>query len=283
MRTYIVRPGDTFGGIAWKQGVSVATLKGLNPQIKNINWIFVGQVIYLPKLAAPIPVPVVPKPVVTQPVPMPPVIPGFSGIMPSQLMAMIPTMTSLRAGELVGPLNQTMQEFLINTPARRAAFLAQCAHESGGFRSLIENLNYSAQGLMTTWPQRFPFQIAALYARQPEKIANRAYGNRLGNGDEASGDGWRYRGRGVIQLTGKNNYQACGAALKLDLVKSPELVEQLLHACRTAGWFWSSRNLNVLADAGDFVGITKGINGGLNGLEDRKRYWAAAKKVAGIV
>jgi len=168
------------------------------------------------------------------------------------------------------PLNATFDRFDINTPERQAAFLGQCGHESAGFKTLQENLNYSAEGLQKTWPKRFPaLADAEPYARQPEKIANKVYAGRNGNGDEASGDGWRYRGRGCIQLTGKANYSAAGDALDVDLLADPDIVATSQYAALTAGWFWSIHDLNPLADARDDLAITKKINGGTNGLDDR--------------
>ena len=168
------------------------------------------------------------------------------------------------------PLNATFDRFAINTPQRMAAFIGQCGHESAGFRTLNENLNYSAQGLRNTWPKRFPDDATAnAYARQPEKIANKVYADRMGNGNEASGEGWRYHGRGLIQLTGKANYQAAGTALGVDLVSSPDQVAAPEYAALTAGWFWDSHKLNALADKQDNTGITKAINGGTLGLDDR--------------
>ena len=153
-----------------------------------------------------------------------------------------------------------------------AAFIGQCSHESGGFRTLNENLNYSAQGLRNTWPSRFPDDATAnAYARQPEKIANKVYGGRMGNGPEASGDGWRYHGRGLIQLTGKANYQAAGAALGVDLVANPDLAATPKYAALTAGWYWDTHKLNALADKQDNTAITKAINGSTLGLIDRQR------------
>lgn len=183
-------------------------------------------------------------------------------------------------GERFAPLlTAAMEEFDIDTRARRAAFLAQIAHESAELRNVEENLNYSASGLMRVWPARFPADIAQAYARQPEKIANRAYANRLGNGDEASGDGWRFRGSGLIQLTGKSNQ--LGAALYFD--RDPESIGDWLRsdegACRSAAWFWRGRDLNPLADGGQFVLITKKINGGIAGLADRQAYYQRAKEV----
>jgi putative chitinase len=256
MASYIVRPGDTLSVIATRNGVTLRELVQANPQITNINLIRIGQVITIPSRATVVP-----------------------NVTPTQLQAIVPTLSASRATELCVPLVATFQEFGLSTVARRAAFIAQAAHESTGFSTFIENLNYSAGALNRVWPSRFPLAIAAQYARQPERIANRAYANRIGNGDEASGDGWRYRGRGVFQLTGKANYAACGAALRLDLIGHPELLEQPMNAFRSAGWFWNSKVLSPLADMGAFNEITRRINGGYNGLADRLRYWEAAKRV----
>lgn len=171
-------------------------------------------------------------------------------------------------------LTDAMPQWGITTRPRAEMFLAQCAHESAGFTRFVENLNYSAQGLMRTWPNRFPtFEVAAQYERQPEKIANFVYANRLGNGNEASGDGWKYRGRGAIQLTGHNNYTAAGAAIRYPLGRYPQDLEQPQFGAPAACWFWKSRGLNELADEGDFEGITRRINGGLVGLTDRIAWW----------
>lgn len=180
-------------------------------------------------------------------------------------------------------LNDAAGKFAIETPLRAAAFIAQTAHESAEYSRFIENLNYSAQGLLNTWPKKFTAERAAAYARQPDRIASYVYAGRMGNGDEASGDGWRYRGRGVIQITGKALYQACGSGLGVDLVASPELLEQPPFAFLSAAWFWGSRKLNDLADRDDFVAITKVINGGTNGLEDRQAYYELAKAALGII
>jgi putative chitinase len=208
---------------------------------------------------------------------------GYQAITAAQLCSIVPSVPVSKANEFADALNNAMREFSINTPLRQCAFIAQTAHESMGYTAFLENLNYSANALIATWPLRFTKEIAASYARQPQKIANRAYANRIGNGDEASGDGWKYRGRGIIQITGKDNYKACGKVLNLDLVSSPELLEQTLNAFRSGTWFWNSRNLNPLADRDDFTAITKAINGGLNGLADRLKYYARAKSVIGVV
>ena len=184
------------------------------------------------------------------------------------------------------------QEFNINTPQRIAGFLSQCAHESGGFERLQENLNYSADGMAGIWPKRFavlgpdgkpvkkdgknqPNKFALGLHRKPEMIANVVYAARMGNGPIESGDGWKYRGRGLKQLTGKTNYTKCGEGLGIDLVSKPDLLLQPQYAVLSAVWFWVENKCGPLADADDFVGLTKRINGGTIGLEDRtKRYRA---------
>ena len=142
------------------------------------------------------------------------------------------------------PLLVTFAKFEINTPLRQAAFVGQCAHESNNFHTLEENLHYSANGLIKTWPSRFNFDNVAKYENQPEKIANKVYAGRMGNGDEESGDGWKYRGRGLIQLTGHDNYKACGEALDEDLLSNPDLVSTPRFAALSAGWFWDKNHLN---------------------------------------
>jgi putative chitinase len=172
-------------------------------------------------------------------------------------------------GKWFEPLQETFEKYQINTPKRQACFIGQCMHESGGFKHLKENLNYSAKALMNTWPSRFPdADIAEKYARQPEMIANKVYGGRMGNTED--GDGAKYIGRGLIQLTGKDNYMAFGEAIGEDLVANPQLVEQPRYAALSAGWFWNKRGLNALADAMDIETLTKRINGGNIGIDDRK-------------
>jgi putative chitinase len=169
---------------------------------------------------------------------------------------------------------------------RLAHFLAQIIHESGNFAYSEENLNYSVEGLLTIFSKYFDNRaLAEQYARKPEKIANRVYANRMGNGDEASGDGWNYRGRGLIQLTGKNNYKACGDALGLDLVNKPVLlsmdVENSVNAensVKAACWYWRSRGINTFADKDDIAAVTKLVNGGMNGIADRIKILQRAKK-----
>jgi putative chitinase len=163
---------------------------------------------------------------------------------------------------------------------RAAAFLAQVAHESGGFNFVKENLNYSAKGLMGTFKKYFPTEaLAKEYERKPEKIANRVYGNRMGNGDEASGDGYKFCGRGLIQLTGKQNYTKFANDLGISVDETVKYLETPEGAVSSAGWFWDTNNLNSYCDKDDFIGLTKRINGGTIGLEDRKHHYELALKL----
>jgi len=179
-------------------------------------------------------------------------------------------------------LSKVLPEYDITTPQRVAAFIAQCAHESGGFKALKENLNYQAASLCRVWPRLFPtIEIANQYAHKPEMIANRAYGNRMGNGDEASGDGYRYCGRGLIQLTGKDNYTAFAESIETPIEELPEYLSTFEGAVQSAAYFWSENNLNQYADSGDILTMTKRINGGTLGIEDRKKHYAHALHVLG--
>lgn len=179
------------------------------------------------------------------------------------------------------PLNTSLSVFEINNTKRIAAFIAQCAHESGGFSVLEENLNYKATTLTRLWPQRFPVSVVDQYVNRPQAIANKAYGGRMGNGNESSGDGFKYRGRGLIQLTGKDNYKACSLSLCKDdtLLKNPDLLLQPEMAVKSAGWFWTKNKLNQFADTGDIENLTKKINGGTIGLEDRIKHYNHAIEV----
>ena len=180
-------------------------------------------------------------------------------------------------------LEKALPDYDINTPRRVAAFLAQCAHESGNFKFLVENLNYKAESLCRVWPRHFPnMEIANQYARKPEKIANRAYANRMGNGPEESGDGWKYAGKGLIQLTGKANYQAFAESIETPLEEIPEFLGTFEGAVQSACWFWESNNLNQWADAGDILTLTKRINGGTIGLDDRIKHYNHALHVLGV-
>ena len=211
---------------------------------------------------------------------------------------MTPTLADLQAAKIKHPekwidaIVATCQEFEINTPQRVAAFLAQTSHESGGYTMLSENLNYRAATLAACWPNRFavlgadkkpikengklvPTAVANAIAGKPELIANLVYSSRMGNGPAESGDGWKHRGMGVKQLTGKDNHKRCGDYLGVDLVANPELLLTPELAVRSAGWFWKTNNLSVFADAGDIKGMTKKINGGYIGLEARQALYDA--------
>jgi putative chitinase len=179
-------------------------------------------------------------------------------------------------------LHEILPAYDINTPERVAAFMAQCAHESGYFRFLKENLNYRAESLMRTWPRHFPtMEIAKQYERKPEKIANRAYANRMGNGDEASGDGWRYLGRGLIQLTGKENYSWFAASIETPVEEMPEYLQTFEGAVQSACWFWDQNGLNKFADSRDIVTMSRRINGGTIGMEDRVQKYEKYLKIVG--
>jgi putative chitinase len=207
--------------------------------------------------------------VVTEPVASAPIAPvgglkldKLRGHIPDAVIAMIP---------------DTAAKFQINTPLRLAHFLAQCGHESGGFRVTQENLNYSAKGLAGIFKKYFPTEAAATpYARQPQKIANKVYANRMSNGSEASGDGYKFRGRGYIQLTGRDNYTQFGKAIGEDIASNPDKVSSQ-YALLSAAWFWSKNGLNKLADGGStdttVTSITKRVNGGTIGLADRIKHF----------
>lgn len=185
------------------------------------------------------------------------------------------------------PLRDTCARFEIDTPKRLAAFFAQVGHESAGLSRTVENLNYSAQGLLRTWPSRFDAKTAEAFARKPVAIAGKVYDGRMGN--TAPGDGWRYRGRGLIQITGKIGYEAVTELLMglrppdavPDFVLQPEMLESPQWAAMSAGAYWEDHELNALADSGDMQKMTRIINGGLNGIEDRKARYARALRVLG--
>jgi len=177
-------------------------------------------------------------------------------------------------------LSNVLPEYEINTPQRVAAFIAQCTHESGGFKRLKENLNYKWESLRKVFPKYFPTdELAQEYAHKQEQIANRVYGGRMGNGDEASGDGFRYCGRGLIQLTGKNNYTKFAESIVMSVEEVPALLETFEGAVKSACWFWNTNNLNQFADTGDILTMTKRINGGTIGLEDRIKHYNHALEV----
>lgn len=217
----------------------------------------------------------------------------------SQLQAICQTVAG-RAAVIpyLDPLNRLMSLYGIDNPIRAAAFLAQIAHESGDFTRVSENLNYSADGLANTWASRYaerdakgaaikvalngqlrnkPNALALSLSRNPTAIANNVYANRMGNGSDASGDGWKFRGRGLKQLTGADNYTDCGRDIGVDLCANPDLLLQPAYAVESACWFWKSNGLSAYADKGDFSGLTMRINGGLNGLDQRTAYWQRAQ------
>jgi putative chitinase len=180
----------------------------------------------------------------------------------------------------IAPLNKVAQAHgILNNHKRVAAFLAQVAHESGGFNFRIENLNYNAKALQLIFKKYYPTEKDALFhERKPELIANKVYASRMGNGDEKSGDGWSYRGRGLIQLTGKENYTKFAESIKKPLTEAVAYLETVEGAVESAAWFWTRNNLNDLCDKDDFLTLTKKINGGTNGLEDRKHHYDIALK-----
>lgn len=283
MKKYTIQSGDTLGAIAQKfygkasKYTEIAEANGM----ANPNAIRVGQEIVLPGLSdeEEASAPASPKPVEA-----PSESTGAGFFTAETLSEIMPKASQENIDKYLGALNGEMSKFDINTPLRAAHFIAQLAHESGSFHYSSENLNYSAKALRAVFGKYFPTdELAEEYARQPEKIASRVYADRMGNGDETSGEGWKYRGRGLIQLTGKDNYTNCGNATGMELVSNPDqLAENADAAVAAAGWFWDMRKLNGYADADDVKAITKRINGGYNGLEDREAYLARAKKVLGI-
>ena len=184
--------------------------------------------------------------------------------------------------EWVDALNETFARFNLTTNNQKAMFIGQCSHECGNFRTLEENLNYRAETLMKLWPKRFPsLEFAKQYEKNPKKIANSVYASRMGNRDEASGDGYRFRGRGALQCTGHSTYFHAGKALGVDFVMQPDLVATPKYAALTAGWFWETHKLNPPADALDYTKVTKIINGGTIGLDDRIKHVQHALAVLG--
>ena len=220
--------------------------------------------------------------------------PAFGGRLPgeittmltrAQLIAVMPNSAAV-ADRFLKPLNDAMSRYDIVTPARQAAFLAQLAHESAELRRTQENLNYSWERLRKVFPRYFRTDAEAqTYGRQPERVGNRVYANRMLNGDETSGDGWRFRGRGPVQVTGRENYRKCGQALGMNLESDPDRLLDPAVGCLAAAWFWHSRGLNSLADADDengFREITRRINGGFIGLEERVHFWERARQTLGL-
>lgn len=185
------------------------------------------------------------------------------------------------AEEVAESLNEACGKFGIDSELRVAGFISQCAHESRMFTCPEENLNYRADTLQRIWSKHFDEETAAAYAHHPQKIANRAYANRMGNGDEDSGDGWTFHGRGFIQLTGHDNYQAFGDAIGEDVLSAPEEVAKPRLAALSAAWFWHKNGLNRFADAKDVVGLTQHVNGGTVGLKERQALFSKALDIFG--
>lgn len=201
-----------------------------------------------------------------------------------QLLLILPDARAV-AGVFLPALDAAMGDFGIDTPLRMAAFIAQVGHESAQLTRCVESLTYSAQRLAIVWPRRFrsadgsPTALAREVAYQPERIANLVYAGRNGNGDEASGDGWRFRGRGLLQVTGRSNYCSVGEGLAQPFVARPQLLAEPRWACRSAAWWWQRNGLNELADGARFEEITRRINGGVGGLDERVRFWRRAQEV----
>ena len=182
-------------------------------------------------------------------------------------------------------LSQLLPDYEINTPQRIAAFIAQCSHESGGFLFLKENLNYKPETLVRIFGKYFDLPTAQTYcakSNKQEAIANRVYANRMGNGPEESGDGWRFAGKGLIQLTGRTNYTWFAASLGISVEEASDYLQTFEGAAQSACWFWEQNNLNRFADTGDIKGLTKAINGGYIGLEDREKHYQHALHVMGV-
>ena len=190
----------------------------------------------------------------------------------AQLMRAVPSLDKSRVDEFVASFNMWAIHFGIDTSKRVAMYLAEVFHESGNLRYTEENMNYSADGLLKTWPSRFTKEKAQVYARNPEKIANYVYANRMGNGNEASGDGWRFRGRAFIGITGRDNYQkyADSEWCVGDLMKNPDMLSQFPENQKASMWFWDTQNLNKYADMCDIDKCSRIINGGTLGLANRK-------------
>jgi putative chitinase len=202
-----------------------------------------------------------------------------------QLQAIIPNNSHLE--HWFEALSAILPDYEIDTPKRVAAFLAQCAHESGGFNAIQENLNYRPETLMKLFGHHFPGGLteAQHYCSQPNKqevIANRIYASRMGNGPESSGDGWRFCGRGLIQLTGRSNYTRFAESIDTPVEQVTEFLQTFEGCVQSACWFWEANNLNDLADAGDIRTMTKKINGGFLGLDDRIHHYQHALQVFGV-
>jgi putative chitinase len=266
---YQVKTGDTLSSIArrYYADSSKAGWIARQNQLSNLNQIYPGQQLQLPDLPEP---PAQPQPTQnTDPL----------LVSPALLSALCPQLTDSSLNSFCQALQQDLPKAQITQPLVIAHFMAQTAHESAGYCQLRENLNYSASALSSLFSKYFTAQEFGLYARQPEKIANRIYANRMGNGDEQSGDGWAYRGRGIIQLTGKANYQAFSKDWGVDVVSQPDLVAtDPVLSVASGCWFWQKNNINAAAEADDLNKVTRLINGGTNGLADRAHLLTIAKQ-----
>lgn len=209
-------------------------------------------------------------------------------ITPDQIKLIVNTKDQDKLDNFIKYLPDILEKYSINTPLRISHFLAQCSHESGQFSVFVENLNYGAKGLRNVFGKYFPTdQMALEYERKPEKIANLVYANRMGNGPPESGDGFRYRGRGIIQITGREEYNIVGKGIGVDIVANPDLVDPSIsktyqYCILTAGEFWKMKNFNSWADKDDIMTITRLVNGGFNGLDGRKAELARIKPIMGI-
>jgi len=200
------------------------------------------------------------------------------------LQSLCPGTRVIVLSQYVSPLNDVMDYYEIQSPLRAAGFLAQVIHESGGFMLIKENLNYGTDGLLNFFKKYFTTrEHAEQYARKPEMIANYVYANRMGNGDESSGDGYRFRGRGLIQITGRTNYTALAQALDMNIDDCVSYMETPEGACSSAGWFWDTNQLNKYCDTRDFITLTKRINGGTNGLDVRTQLYYQAMSLLNTV
>ncbi len=281
MKKYTIQAGDTLGSIAKKfynDPMKYKEIAEVN-YIVNTNVIIVGQELIIPDIKDEL---VLKSESISKAVVLDQK--NDSLLTVDSLRHIMPNASEDHISKYFDALNSQMNKFGINTPLRIAHFIAQVAHESGSLKYSSENLNYSEKALRAVFGKYFPTdELAEAYARQPEKIANRVYANRMHNGDEASGDGWKFKGRGLIQLTGRDNYTQCGTKLRIDLINHPELLsDQPRMAVDAAVWFWNKCNLSTYADQDDIRRITKIINGGYNGLENRKAYLARAKEVLNL-
>lgn len=257
---YQVKTGDTLSTIAARYygDSSKASWIASRNHLTNPNQIYPGQQLQLPDL---------------------PTTTSASLVSPALLSALCPSLSSSALSSFCNALDLDLPKAQITPPLCVAHFLAQTAHESAGYSQLRENLNYSASALTSLFGKYFVGMDVNSYARQPEKIANRIYANRMGNGNEQSGDGWAYRGRGIIQLTGKANYQAFSKDWGVDVVSQPDLVAtDPVLAVASGCWYWQKRNINAAAEADDLTKVTQLINGGTNGIEDRAHLLGIAKQ-----